>query len=180
MTVLEAAKQFGVSPRWAVVTRLTYLGPRIAELYKGIRHLDRRIGQLTGQRNIHSAWRRLCAERERETLLRELRPFRAEFQQLQRYLRGEPESVEAITPERLAAARGYSIERLLGQTPRGAGRVVRCPFHEDKHPSASVKYNLLICFSGCRPQNGAKGWDPIALLMERDGLSFPEAVRQLT
>jgi len=180
MTVLEAAKAFGVNPRWAVVTRLTYLGPRIAELNKKIRNLDRRLGQLAGKRNIHSAWRRLCAEREREAWLRELHPLRTEFHQLQRYLRGEPEPVDTITPERLEEARNYPIERLLGQTPRGAGRVVRCPFHEDKHPSASVKYNLLICFSGCRPQNGAKGWDPIALLMERDGLSFPEAVRQLT
>jgi len=50
----------------------------------------------------------------------------------------------------------------------------RCPFHGDKDPSMHLfPDNHVYCFS-C-----AKGWDAIGFVMERDGLSFPDAVRQL-
>jgi hypothetical protein len=39
MTTLEAALQMGVNPRWAIVTRLAYLGPRISVLEKALESL---------------------------------------------------------------------------------------------------------------------------------------------
>lgn len=49
-----------------------------------------------------------------------------------------------------------------------------CPFHADKDPSMHLfPDNHVYCFS-C-----AKGWDTIGFLMDRDGLSFPEAVKRL-
>jgi len=43
MTTLEAALQMGVNPRWAIVTRLAYLGPRISVLEKALGKLYRRV-----------------------------------------------------------------------------------------------------------------------------------------
>ena len=50
-----------------------------------------------------------------------------------------------------------------------------CPFHDEKTPSFSVNPNkgLYKCF-GC----GEAG-DAIKFVMELDGLSYPEAIRQL-
>lgn len=50
------------------------------------------------------------------------------------------------------------------------GKNVCCPFHADLHPSASIKYNRLVCFS-C----GFKG-DAIAFLMKLNNIGFKEAV----
>lgn len=179
MTTLEAALQMGVNPRWAIVTRLAYLGPRISVLEKALGKLDRKIETLAGKGSINTVMRRRILQGDREELCKRLRPLRVEFQQLQRHLTGKPERADAITPDRIEAARNFPIASLLDQIPRGSGQVVCCPFHQDKQPSASVKHNVLICFTGCVPKKGGKGWDPIALLMERDGFSFADAVRQL-
>lgn len=50
-----------------------------------------------------------------------------------------------------------------------------CPFHGDKNPSMHLfPDNHVYCFS-C-----AKGWDTIGFVQQRDGLSFPEAVKRLS
>ncbi|MBD3343629.1 MAG: DNA primase [Chitinivibrionales bacterium] len=60
---------------------------------------------------------------------------------------------------------------------RSAGRNMKglCPFHKDKDPSFNVNSDKGIyhCF-GC-----GKGGDIFSFLMEIDGLTFPEALRQL-
>ena len=50
-----------------------------------------------------------------------------------------------------------------------------CPFHEEKSPSFSVSPNKGIykCF-GC-----GKAGDAIQFIMDLEGLSFPEAIKQL-
>lgn len=50
-----------------------------------------------------------------------------------------------------------------------------CPFHEDRHPSFIVSpvKNICHCFV-C-----GKGGNSISFVMEREGLTFPEAVRHL-
>jgi hypothetical protein len=53
------------------------------------------------------------------------------------------------------------------------GKNVSCPFHQDLHPSASIKYNRLICF-----QCGAK-MDSIALFQKLNNVGFKEAVEYL-
>ena len=53
------------------------------------------------------------------------------------------------------------------------GKNVSCPLHEDIHPSASIKFNRLICFS-C----GAK-MDSIALFQKINNVGFKEAVNYL-
>jgi DNA primase catalytic core len=51
----------------------------------------------------------------------------------------------------------------------------RCPFHDDKHPSFSVSEEKQVfhCF-GC----GESG-DVVHFIMKHDGLTFPEALREL-
>jgi DNA primase len=82
-----------------------------------------------------------------------------------------------ITEAMIEAARNFPIETLFEEAVRG--NMVCCPFHEDKSPSASIRHNRLHCFAGCSPKGGQSSWSPISLLMERDGLNFPAAVRRL-
>jgi DNA primase len=63
--------------------------------------------------------------------------------------------------------------------PRGAGwrDGGLCPFHEDHHRGSfrvNVDSGAFRCFA-C----GARGGDVLAFLMMRDGLTFPEALREL-
>lgn len=76
-----------------------------------------------------------------------------------------------VTPEMIQRAKEYPYTDLIALRH---GRA-RCPFHDDKNPSFYVKNNYGRCFSG------ACGWhgDAIAFVMERDGISFQEAVRVL-
>jgi hypothetical protein len=76
-----------------------------------------------------------------------------------------------ITDDMKAAARRYPIDRLI-EFNRGLS-LAFC--HQDKKPSLShfVKANRATCFP-C-----GKSFDPIGVLIVRDGMSFPAAVRLL-
>lgn len=53
------------------------------------------------------------------------------------------------------------------------GQNVSCIWHEDKNPSASIKFNRLICFScGCKD-------DVINVVMKLNNINFKEAVNYL-
>jgi hypothetical protein len=52
----------------------------------------------------------------------------------------------------------------------------RCPFHKDRHPSFHLNERKNVAF--CNPCG--RRWDTIALVMELDGLAFPDAVKELT
>lgn len=58
---------------------------------------------------------------------------------------------------------------------RGANYVGLCPFHNERTPSFSVnrQKNFCYCFS-CK-----KGGSPVNFIMEKEGLSYPEALRHL-
>ncbi len=72
-----------------------------------------------------------------------------------------------------------SIVRLIGEyvplRKRGANYVGLCPFHSEKTPSFSVNEEKKIfhCF-GCHETGSA-----ITFLMKKDGMTFPDAVREL-
>ena len=74
----------------------------------------------------------------------------------------------------------YRAELQTMPPPRGGGwrDGGLCPFHADK-TAGSFRVNLetgaFTCFS-C----GSKGADIIAFTQQRDGLSFPEALRKLS
>lgn len=75
-----------------------------------------------------------------------------------------------ITDFMIETARAYPIENLI-QVNRG-GKAL-CPFHDDHHPSMSVKGGLFHCFS-CQA-----GGDAISFVMKINQLNFIEAVRYL-
>jgi hypothetical protein len=64
----------------------------------------------------------------------------------------------------------------VGKPNRDRWASVLCCFHPDRNPSLRVNLHsgAFKCWS-C----GAAGGDVIAFLMQRDGLSFPDACRQL-
>ena len=72
------------------------------------------------------------------------------------------------------------IEEVIGRyvqlTRKGKSLLGLCPFHEDHHPSLVVNQEkqYFTCFA-C----GEKG-DVIHFLQKIEGLSFKEAVKQLT
>lgn len=75
-----------------------------------------------------------------------------------------------VSGEEIAQALLFPFENLIQVNKRG---FALCPFHEEKTPSFYVKNNWGYCF-GC-----GRNFDTIHLLMERDSLSFPKAVRAL-
>jgi hypothetical protein len=75
-----------------------------------------------------------------------------------------------ITDEMIERAREYPYDQLI---TLNRNRMAPCPFHGDKAPSFSVKNNRGTCF-GCH----WKG-DTIAFVMEKDGVTFADAVRRL-
>lgn len=174
---IRAAEEMGVSYRSAVMTRLRFLMQRIKELERRIYGYEKVVASAQSKK-VRTGYEALAVIDRRE-----LNPMKAEATVLQSYINGKVklkgETPNEITPQMVENARNFPIEELLEQQPKGAGKVVCCPFHEDSSPSARVKHNHLVCFAGCKPKNGKKGWNPISLLMERDGLSFPAAVRAL-
>ena len=82
----------------------------------------------------------------------------------------------SITPDMIERAQVYPFDQLYKFPKRiGAHQVALCPFHEEKTPSFTFtpEKNMVYCF-GCHWSG-----DPIGFVMQREGLSFPQAVRRL-
>lgn len=175
---LNAAEEFGISPRRAIMARLKVLMPQITELDRELFIHKKREAFASTQsaRDRIRVFVVLCE--------RELKPLQDEAKSLLDYLNGKLKkyekagAAEKIPEYMIERAKAYPLPLLLGQEPNGT--MVCCPFHEDRSPSASIKNNYLICFGGCRPKDPKKkGWNPITLLMERDGVDFRSSVLRL-
>jgi hypothetical protein len=83
----------------------------------------------------------------------------------------EEKKKDDVTYEDIQQADAYPIDKLINFT-RGK---CTCPFHEDKQPSMfhGTKRNIAMC-PVCN-----KGWGPIKLLIDRDGIPFSKAVKDL-
>ncbi|WP_429886099.1 CHC2 zinc finger domain-containing protein [Geoalkalibacter halelectricus] len=181
MNALDIARRLEVPERWAAIARLRYLRPLIVRSEKDLAALRLTIEEARqAPEDINRAFLALMALAQQDKLARKLITYHHECRRLEDFLAGrQVAETREFTREQLDAARAVPMETLLAQSPSHPNAQVCCPFHEDRRPSASIKHNVLICFAGCRPKTGGKGWDTIALLMERDGLSFVEAVRTL-
>lgn len=82
---------------------------------------------------------------------------------------GKKRFSSGVNEDDIRRAKDHPIENLI-EVKRG---MARCPFHDDKRPSMSVKNNLAHCFS-CQ-----RTWDSIAVSMKLEGLDFVTAVRRL-
>ena len=85
--------------------------------------------------------------------------------------------IDNETKERIIAA--AKIEEVVGDFVKlhrsGSNLKGLCPFHEEKTPSfmVSPSKNICKCF-GC-----GKGGTPVNFIMEKEHLTFPEALRYL-
>lgn len=79
---------------------------------------------------------------------------------------------DSITDEMIEAARNYPVDRLI-EFKRGKAK---CLEHQDNNPSMfyGTRTNQAVCPVCC------KSWDSIGVLMVRDGMTFVEAVKQLS
>ncbi len=86
------------------------------------------------------------------------------------WLLSPPKQKGNITEQMIERAREYPFKDLIESKRNFA----LCPFHSDEKPSLYLKNNWGNCFS-C-------GWhgDTIKFVMERDNLSFAEAIKRLT
>ncbi len=80
---------------------------------------------------------------------------------------------DRITEDEKMRARRYPFQKLIQFNREG---FAPCPFHAERTPSLHLKRsaNIIYCFGAC-----GRGWDTIGYLMEREGITFPEAVRRL-
>jgi hypothetical protein len=74
-----------------------------------------------------------------------------------------------ITNDDIARAKDYPIEELFD----GKTKAIKCPFHPDKNPSASIKNNRFRCWA-C----GAKH-DSISAYMALNNKTFVDTVKEL-
>lgn len=83
---------------------------------------------------------------------------------------GKQHRKDEITPDMIERARSYPFNELLPVNKNMAF----CPFHNNtRTPAFNTKNNYGFCHS-C----GWKG-DPIKFVMDKEGITFPEAVRRL-
>lgn len=88
----------------------------------------------------------------------------------------DPEKIKAqektiqITEAMIDKARAFPVEQLVEVNRQG---FTKCFAHNDSKPSAYCRKNFIHCFV-C-----SKSWDTIAVLMERDSLTFRQAILQL-
>lgn len=75
----------------------------------------------------------------------------------------QPPDIEAVLTH-------YGADRV--PAARGDGwRAMRCPFHDDRHASASINREAFVCHS-C----GVKG-DGLAIIQQQENCAFPDALR---
>lgn len=149
---------------WIKERRLEYLNNQKAEVEQEIKTIYQRYVDSLHRDSIYPE-RALIASHLDE-LERRYRKVSTEIKML---LNRNLANHEGITQEMIERAREFPFENLI-ELKRGKAL---CPFHEDHHPSMGIKNNRYHCFA-C----GASG-DTISFVMNREGLSFIEAVKFL-
>ena len=154
--IQEQAEAFGLDMKEAVRMRLRYL-------YRLKRSLEEMITTAVGSADgvmIEAAFRLM---HQRDEISREIRRT-AEW--------WKKPPAGSITDDMIAAAKAYPIERLVDFSREGKAEAW-C--HQDKRPSLSWhrKANRAHCF----PCN--QSFNPVDVLMTRDGMTFVDAVKAL-
>ncbi len=157
--IIIHAAFFNVSLSWAIERRIFFLEGMLL-------NIGDEIGRLTSlkPKNHDPVWEGVIQSR----INKELKDYKG-IQSIMTGLRFEPDK-DKITDAMIENARSYPFENLMELPIRGN---IRCPFHEDRHPSARVKNNFLWCYT-CQ-----RGWNPIDYIMEFEHMDFKTAVRRL-
>ena len=157
--ITELSQLFDVPLSWAISRRVEYLNQVLAASGDEIELLMR-----LQEKCLNDA-ERLLVSHGLEDVFKEYRRIERQIKTLKYE---EPKA--GITNDMIERARSYPMAELMGVQRKGN---VSCPLHDDKHPSASIKNNRLHCFS-CN-----KTWNPLDYVIEREGLSFQEAILKL-
>lgn len=159
--IKETAEQFGINIQTAINMHVRCLEDEIA----------------THEKNIETLNKRECNEVSRAFIKLRIAELEGKIIKARYNLKavqrtGEPEAGE-ITQEMIARAKAVPIESLI-DFDRNGSAVAWC--HPDKSPSLKLNKsrNTAKCFV-CND----KPMDTIDVLMTRDGLTWPEAVRRL-
>jgi hypothetical protein len=164
-TTLKAAQELGVSERYAVMKRISFLQPQIKELNRIIWICTKDL-----ERNRNELEKALLAARIKD-LEKDLRPLKRESESLLNHINGvKNENKNVITDDMIETARQYPITSIIDFMGR---KTVCCPFHKDSNPSMTLYDNRVHCFV-CN-----KTWDSLSATMELDGVSFRGAVLAL-
>lgn len=157
-SIYKSADEMDVNRKLALWHRVNFLKARMRE------SADRITALLGEDEPVAVAMARIEQDEVFTPLARELRTVALT-------MRGEAPKQGTVTEEMKSRARDYPIEKLVDFS-RGVA-VAFC--HPDKRPSLSHnrKANRAHCFP-C-----GKSFDPIGVLMTRDGKSFTDAVRFL-
>jgi hypothetical protein len=151
--------------QWCLERRTAYLKDSVTDLTCTYWHEREILVQFV--RRVRPAEIVLTKERMDATI-KQIMKHLGELYRIRDKARGiEPDITEVM----IERARAYPFTQLY----EFRRNVARCPFHEDHTPSfALMKDNTARCFGAC-----GRYWDTIAFLRDRDGLSFPQAVRAL-
>lgn len=158
----EMANIFGVDAQWAINTRLRYLRGEIT-------WMTHRIGELDRMVLCELDWVHLQLL---GGVIKDVEKKRYGLECQINYLKYDTQPTSGISGHHIEQAKNYPIGELLGID--SSTKRLRCPFHDDKHPSASIWKGKLHCFV-CN-----KTWSSLDYLMEHDSLSFIDAVRRLS
>lgn len=142
---------------------IEYLKGRMKNLVLEGLHL---IGEYENARKTDNMDIRIFLGRKFLETVKEISRLQGEIIKLRR-----PEKAKGgVSEDEIKRAREHPFDQLI---ELNRNKKAPCPFHGDQDPSFSVKNNRGYCF-GCQ-WNG----DTIAFLMDKDGLTFFQAVRKL-
>lgn len=158
--LLRKAEEMEVEPKYAITCRKRYLAGEIFTREMNIQAFEVESGDAD-----LDYLRELLAIDD----VKAIAEMKREMKRLDRALT-KLDSRE-ITDDQIATARAYPIDRLIKFT-RGKATA---PCHEDRNPSMyhGTRKNVAVC-PVCD-----KKWGPIDWLMEIEGKTFVEAVREL-
>lgn len=161
--IVKAADEMGVNRQYALNCRVAYLKSELVSM--GDAYADMVVSALDELAQDFA-----LLDGNMALIRKRIDSTKRELDILRRRMRGKVSDNE-VTDEMIERARRYPVE-LLVEFKRGK---TRAWCHDDRNPSMyhANRLNLCIC-PVCD-----KKFDSIAVLMQRDGLTFHEAVRRL-
>lgn len=161
--IVKAADEMGVNRQYALNCRVTYLKSELVLM--GNAYTDMVFSALDEPAQDFA-----LLDGNMAMIRKRIDNTKRELDILRRRMRGKVSENE-VTDEMIERARRYPVE-LLVEFKRGK---TRAWCHDDRNPSAfhGTRTNTVQC-PVC-----AKSFDSIAVLMQRDVLTFHEAVRRL-
>ena len=129
---------------------------------------DRLLELSQAKYDIITGW--ICRDIIEIWLMERLNFLNKEIRKLRFLLYPPTETTDKITEEMIQRARDFPFNQLIMEERKDWAL---CPFHVEKTPSFFIKGNFAHCF-GC-------SWsgDTIKFIMQKDNLTFPEAVSRL-